>query len=92
MQGPLASANIALPWLIFFRRRDWLQRLSENYDIASLSVQPFTALSYLMTGGISRKLPVPGFLYRAIFPIDLALSRRFPRLCAVFFTVTLMQR
>ena len=62
VKGPLASANIALPWLIFFRRHDWLQRLSENYDIASLSVRPFTALSYLMTGGISRKLPVPDFL------------------------------
>src|SRR6516165_4245339 len=27
VQGPLASANIALPWLIFFRHREWLQRL-----------------------------------------------------------------
>src|SRR5437660_12774346 len=24
VQGPLASANIALPWLIFFRRPEWL--------------------------------------------------------------------
>src|ERR1044071_2349017 len=32
VQGPLASANIALPWLIFFRRRDWLERLNRNYD------------------------------------------------------------
>src|SRR5215467_14820159 len=23
VQGPLTSANIALPWLIFFRNRDW---------------------------------------------------------------------
>src|ERR1043166_2048333 len=30
LRGPLASANIALPWLIFFRRRDWLERLDEN--------------------------------------------------------------
>jgi len=30
VQGPLASANIALPWLIFFRRRDWADNLSEN--------------------------------------------------------------
>src|SRR5438876_8673396 len=28
VQGPLASANIALPWLIFFRQREWLQRLN----------------------------------------------------------------
>jgi SAM-dependent methyltransferase len=92
VQGPLASANIALPWLIFFRRRDWLQRLNENFDIASRDIRPFTALSYMATGGISYRLPVPRFLYRALFPIDLALSRSFPWLCASFFTITLTRR
>jgi SAM-dependent methyltransferase len=92
VRGPLASANQALPWMIFFRRRDWLQRLNKNYDLACLSVQPFSALSYMITGGISRRLPVPHFLYRGLFPIDLALSRRFPQLCASFFTVTLTRR
>jgi hypothetical protein len=92
VRGPLASANQALPWLIFFRRPDWLQRLDENYDMVGLSVRPFTMLSYMVTGGISRKLPVPHFFYRAFFPVDLTLSRWFPRLCASFFTVTLMRR
>jgi SAM-dependent methyltransferase len=92
VQGPLASANIALPWLIFLRRREWLQRLSENFDVATLSTRPFSALSYMATGGISRRLPVPSFLYRAFFPIDLTLSRCFPRLCASFFTLTLTRR
>jgi SAM-dependent methyltransferase len=90
--GPLASANVALPWLIFCRRRDWLVRLNENYGIATFSVRPFTALSYMMTGGISRTLPIPGLFYRAIFQVDLALSRYFPRLCASFFTLTLTRR
>ena len=67
VHGPLASANIALPWLIFCRRRDWLERLNENYDVRRLSVRPFSALSYMVTGGISRKLPIPGFLYRGCF-------------------------
>jgi SAM-dependent methyltransferase len=92
VQGPLASANIALPWLIFFRRRDWLQRLNEKFDIENRDIRPFTALSYMTTGGISHRLPVPRFLYRALFPIDLALSRSFPRLCASFFTITLTRR
>jgi ubiquinone/menaquinone biosynthesis C-methylase UbiE len=92
VRGPLASANQALPWMIFFRRRDWLHRLDENYDMVGLSVRPFTALSYMITGGISHKLPVPHFLYRILFPVDLALSRWFPRLCASFFTVTLRRR
>jgi SAM-dependent methyltransferase len=92
VKGPLATANIALPWLIVFRRRDWLQRLNDNFDFACLSVRPFSALSYMASGGISRRLPVPGFVYRVLFPVDLALSRRFPRFCASFFTVTLTRR
>src|SRR5213592_1083322 len=89
VQGPLASANIALPWLIFFRRREWLQRLNENFDVASLSTRPFSVLSYMATGGISHRLPMPHFLYRALFSTDLVISRCFPGLCATFFTVTL---
>ena len=92
VEGPLASANIALPWLIFCRRGDWVQRLNESYDVNRLSVHSFSALSYMMTGGISRKVPIPGLLYRMIFPIDLALSRYFPRLCASFFTLTITRR
>jgi SAM-dependent methyltransferase len=92
VQGPLASANIALPWLIFFRRRDWLQRLNENFDVAILATRPFSALSYMATGGISHRLPLPHFLYRVLFSVDLAISRRFPRFCAAFFTVILLRR
>ncbi len=92
VQGPLASANIALPWLIFFRRRGWLQRLDENFNLANLSVRPFSALSYMATGGISHRLPIPCLLYRALFSIDRALSHYFPSLCASFFTITLTRR
>ena len=92
VQGPLASANIALPWLIFFRKPEWLHRLNDNFDLANFSVRPFSGLSYMASGGISRSLPVPRFLYRMLFPIDIALSRRFPRFCAAFFTVTLTRR
>jgi hypothetical protein len=92
VEGPLASANIALPWLIFFRNREWLQRLTDNFDLTSFSARPFSALSYMVTGGISHRLPVPRFLYRMLFPLDLVLSRRLPRFCAAFFTVTLTRR
>jgi SAM-dependent methyltransferase len=92
VQSPLASANIALPWLIFFRRREWLGRLNENFDVATLSSRPFSALSYMATGGISRRLLIPHFIYRWLFLLDLAMSRRFPRFCAAFFTVVLTRR
>ena len=92
VHGPLASANIALPWLIFFRKHEWLRRLNASYDLESLSLRPFSSLSYMLTGGISHRLPIPRFIYRALFPIDLALSRSFPDFCAAFFTVTLTRR
>jgi hypothetical protein len=92
VQGPLASANIALPWLIFFRRHEWLQRLNENFDVTTVSMRTFSALSYMATGGISRKLPIPHVLYRVLFPTDLVVSRRFPGFCAAFFTVALTRR
>jgi len=92
VQGPLGSANIALPWLIFFRNREWLQGLTTNFDFTNCSTRPFSALSYMATGGISRRLPVPRFLYRMLFSVDLALSRRFPNFCAAFFTATLTRR
>jgi hypothetical protein len=92
VHGPLASANIALPWLIFFRKPEWLQRLSDNYDVGNLSIRYFTALSYMITGGISHRLPVPSLLYRILFPLDFGLSRCFPKFCAAFCTVTLTRR
>ena len=92
VEGPLGSANIALPWLIFFRKPEWLQSLSDNFDLAKLSARPFSALSYMVTGGISHRLPVPALLYRMLLPLDLAVSRRFPTSCAAFCTVTLTRR
>jgi SAM-dependent methyltransferase len=92
VQGPLSSANIALPWLIFFRRPEWLQRLNDHFDLTRFLTRPFSAVSYMVTGGISHRMPVPGFLYRMLFRVDLALSRRFPSFCAAFFTVTLTRR
>jgi hypothetical protein len=81
-----------LPWLMFFRKREWLRRLSDRFDVVHLSTRPFSALSYMATGGIAHNLPVPHFLYRMLFPVDLALSRRFPHFCAAFFTVILTRR
>jgi SAM-dependent methyltransferase len=92
VEGPLGSANIALPWLIFFRKREWLQSLNDKFDLTTISTRPFSALSYMATGGISHRLPVPRFLYRTLFPIDLAFSRRLPNFCASFFTLSLTRR
>jgi SAM-dependent methyltransferase len=92
VRGPLASANSALPWLIFVKHPSWRDRLRVHYEFDAQSFQPFSSISYMATGGISRRLPIPHFIYRALFPLDMALSRIFPKLLASFFTIKLIRK
>jgi SAM-dependent methyltransferase len=92
VRGPLASANIALPWLIFVKNSQWSERLRTSYDFDAESFEPFSAVSYMATGGISRRLPIPSFIYRRFLRLDLAISRMFPMYLASFFTIILRRR
>lgn len=88
VQGPLASSNQGLPFLIFKKRPEWGAQLSPLYDPA-IDLRPFTAFAYLVTGGISRRIPVPVDIYKKCFPADRALASMLPEICASFFTIVL---
>ncbi len=90
--GPLASANIALPWLIFSKHPEWSARLRERFEFREEGFRPFSSLSYMMTGGISHRLPVPGPIFRIAFQIDRWLSDIFPKQLASFFTIRLLRK
>ena len=90
IQGPLSSSNQAMPYMIFFSRADWLASLGPSYDVNAARLEYFSSLSYMMTGGISRKLPIPSQLYRLVFPLDAWLAAKMPRLFASFFVVKLL--
>jgi SAM-dependent methyltransferase len=92
VRGPLASANIALPWLIFFKNPNWRNRLREHFAFEVREFQPFSSISYMATGGISRRLPIPPLIYRALFRLDMTISRMLPKLFASFVTITLTRR
>jgi len=92
VRGPLASANSALPWLIFIGHRQWSDPLRAKFDFDEASFYPFSSISYMMTGGISRRLPIPRSIYGALFRIDMVLSRAFPKLLASFFIITLTRK
>jgi len=62
--GPLSSSNIALPYMIFFKRNSWLNNLKNIYDISR--PEYYTSLAYFLTGGISRKIPTASWLYKII--------------------------
>jgi SAM-dependent methyltransferase len=90
VDGPLSSANIALPFLIF--KNKWDAPLNHIYDSSDQQDCYFSSISYMLTGGISRALNIPHCLYKLVFHIDLFLSRHFPKLFASFFICQLIKR
>ena len=92
IKGPLSSANQALPYLIFHCRQQWRQQVEENYRIDPVGSFHYTALSYMMTGGVSRELKIPHWIYRCLWRYDAWLARFFPRQLAAFFVVVLVKR
>lgn len=61
-QGPLSSANNALPWILFQRDRDRFEIAFPSLRI--VTVRPMMPLAYLLSGGISRPLGAPGWSYQ----------------------------
>lgn len=92
VDGPLSSSNQAIPYMLFVSRRDWLSKLSSDYDTNNIRIDYFSSLSYMASGGISRSSLIPSSVYRAVFPIDRALARVAPRLFASFFIVRLTRK
>lgn len=92
IHSPLESANIALPWLIFIKNPAWAEPLREHFSFDSRSFTPFSFVSYMATGGISHRIPIPNPIYRACFWIDMMMSRAFPKMLASFFIITLTRK
>jgi SAM-dependent methyltransferase len=92
IKGPLSSANIALPWLIFVKNPVWGAQLRDQFNYEPEHFRSFSFLSYMATGGISRRIPLPLTIYRLLFRMDLTLSRRFPKIFASFFTIRLTRK
>ena len=59
--GPLSGANGALPWIVFVRDRLRFQKEFPKFKIDSIShLAPFR---YLISGGLTLRQLLPGFLY-----------------------------
>lgn len=92
VQGPLYSANIALPFLIFYSNQNWDKCLSNIYSFSLTNTKYYSSLSYMYTGGISRNIPIPFILYKTLYNFDNFFAKRFPNLFASFFTITLTKK
>ncbi|HOO45103.1 MAG TPA: methyltransferase domain-containing protein [Deltaproteobacteria bacterium] len=66
--GPLSGANSALPWIVFERDRERLESAFQHLHVEYIAVErPFT---YLLSGGVSYRSFMPGFLYPAWSAIE----------------------
>jgi len=88
-RGSLFSANMAVPFLIFFRKESWLNRLRPYYFFSRDEVIYFSFLSYMMTGGISRRFPINHSLYRRFLNLDIVLAKKIPKIFSSFFIARL---
>lgn len=92
IEGPLTSANSALPYMIFFSGRGWDRTLRQYYDFNASEARFFTGLAYMATGGISRVLPIPAGLYRMLFRVDQWLATSLPDVYSSFFVLRLVKK
>jgi len=70
--GPLSGANGALPWIVFVRDRPRLAAAFPQLRIEA--IQPMMPFRYLVSGGVSMRNLMPGFLYGAWRGVESLLS------------------
>ena len=92
IEGPLSSANQAIPYMLFFRKTAWKEALTEHYSYSERAISYFSGISYMATGGISRAFPIPHPVYQLFFKLDRTLSMIFPHILSSFFIVRLIKR
>ena len=67
-KGRLTSANMAIPSIIFERDLETFEVLFPDLKIRS--IKHHTPLRYLLSGGVSHRNVVPGFLYQMVRVLD----------------------
>lgn len=83
-EGRLSSANLALPWIIFFRDRDLFESQFPELKIKRLI--PHTPIRYMLSGGLSMKQLLPSSSYHFIKFIEKILTP-FNNLIGMFITI-----
>jgi hypothetical protein len=76
--GPLSGANGALPWIVF--KRDRTQFESEFPELAIKRVQPFLPFRYLVSGGVSMRTLMPGFMHSFWLGVERLLASQMERI------------
>jgi len=70
--GPLSTANGALPWIVF--KRDAARFRSEFPDLKVKSISYHEPFRYLLSGGLTLRQLLPGFMYQPVKYVEVLLS------------------
>lgn len=87
--GPLSQANSALPWIVFYRDLMQFHKKHPQWEIASIKLH--TPFSYLLSGGVSYKQFMPGWLFGFWRRVE-TLFQPFMKSLAMFATITLIRK
>lgn len=72
--GPLSGANGALPWIVFQRDRRLFEAQYPQWRITNIELMmPF---SYILSGGVSMRSLMPGWMYRRIRVLERKLDQQ----------------
>lgn len=82
--GPLSSANIAIPWIIFYRDRVKFE--TEFPELKILKLKHICPFCYLISGGLTMKQLLPSFTYNIVKIIETILSP-FNKYMGMFFII-----
>lgn len=82
--GPLSGANGALPWIVFQRDKVLFETQHPLWRIRN--IEPMMPFSYILSGGVSMRSLLPGWMYRPIRILERALL---PRRWAMFALIEL---
>jgi SAM-dependent methyltransferase len=72
--GPLSGANGALPWIVFQRDKALFEAQHPLWRIKN--IEPLMPFSYILSGGVSMRSLMPGWMYRPIRILESALLQR----------------
>lgn len=88
-QGPLSTANGALPWIVFCRDRRQFE--SEFPSLQILTIRHHTPFLYLFSGGLTLRQLVPTWSYPLFKGLELCLSP-LSGFLGMFQTITLEKK
>jgi len=87
--GPLSSANIAIPWIVFQRDRAIFEQEFPNLKISEL--YQHTPFRYLISGGVTVRQLLPNFTYRYVKLFERILQP-FNNYLGMFMTIVLERK